>query len=152
MYMMSAAWASFALVLSGLGAAYTWFAWKSQGLRGLTRGTALTLLPIAAWLTGTLRFFAVTADWLGSWVTGLVFSPSVILGTVLAVVSLGLFSLSSRMGGGERPPRTWWRRSSATSGSASPRAVPAATSGRGGSIVDDDLADIEAMLRKRGIS
>ncbi|MCY7394925.1 MAG: hypothetical protein LH468_02035 [Nocardioides sp.] len=143
MYLMSAAWASLAILLSALGALYTWFAWRSQGLRGLTRGTAITLLPIAAWLTGTLRLFAVIADWFAGWATGLLFSPSVILGTVLAVVSVALFGLSSRLGA-----RT--TRRSVRPGRGTPGQVP--SSGGRTAPVDDELADIEAMLRKRGIS
>jgi len=157
--MMSAAWASFAILLSALGAAYTWFAWKSQGLRGLTRGVAITLLPIAAWLTGTLRLFAVTADWFAGWATGLIFSPSVILGTVLAVVSVGLFSLSSRLGGGRAPGRRSLlgrlRQARATGGTRDTGDTSRGSSasvGRKKVDGDDDLADIEAMLRKRGIS
>lgn len=145
MTLMSAGWASLAIVLSGLGALYTRSAWRRHGLRGLTRGLAITLLPIAAWLTGTLRLFAVVADWFAGWATGLILSPSVILGTVLAVVSVALLGLSSRLG--ERPPRAG---ASRLRRARSAKAL-AATPERTGS-VDDELGDIEALLRKRGIS
>lgn len=150
--MMSAAWAALAIVLSGLGALYTWWAWRRQGLPGLVRGTAITLLPIAMWLTGTLRLFAVTADWLAGWATGLVFSPTVIAGTVLALVSLGLFGLAGRLGA--RTPRG----GRAVRGSGTPAAPgPPATSASGRSRkaaapADNDLDDIEALLRRNGIS
>ena len=49
----STTWAALALVLTILGAAYSWFAWRRRGLAAGMRGLAWTLLPVAAWLTGT---------------------------------------------------------------------------------------------------
>lgn len=141
MYMMSAAWAALAIVLSALAALYTWWAWRRQDLRGLARGVALVLLPIAMWLTGTLRLFAVTADWLAGWATGLVFSPTVILGTVLALVSVALFGLSGRLGARAAAPGAAGKRP------VTARRPPAPAAADDG--LDDD---IEALLRKRGIS
>ena len=156
MYMMSAAWAALAIVLSGLGALYTWWAWRRRGLPALVRGTAITLLPIAMWLTGTLRLFAVTADWLAGWATSLVFSPTVIVGTVLALVSAALFGLAGRLGAGTpRAGRTQVGRTPSAPGIPGSSATkPARKPGRAKAAApaDDDLDDIEALLRKRGIS
>lgn len=142
MYLMSAAWGALALVLSALAGLYTWWAWRRRGARGLTRGVALVLLPIAMWLTGTLRLFAVTADWLAGWATGLVLSPTVIVGTVLALVSVALFSLSGRLGARAAAP-----------GASGERAVTARRPAADPVAADDGLDDdIQALLRKRGIS
>ena len=48
------------------------------------RGLAITLLPAAAWLTGTLRLFTEIADAVTDWAVHLVFSPKVWLGVILA--------------------------------------------------------------------
>jgi len=147
MYLMSAAWASLAVVLSGLGAVYGWFAWKRQGLRGLVRGAALVTAPIGLWLTGTLRLVSAIVDWFASWATGLVLSPSVIVGTVLLVLAVVLWAASARMSGGRAP------RGADQPVVRRPGEVAARPPGRGApAAADDDLADIEALLRRRGIS
>lgn len=141
MYLMSAAWGSLAIVLAALGATYGWFAWHAQGLRGLVRGAGLVLLPLGLWLTGTLRLLGFLTDWLVSWATGLVLSPSVILGTMFLVLAVVLLRAAARIAprGGRVP--------------AGPGAASPATRGRARPAVgDDDLADIEALLRRRGMS
>jgi hypothetical protein len=84
-----------------------------------------------------------------SWATGLILSPSVILGTALFVLSLVLFAISTRLSprGGRRAPD-----SKAVPGSPRP-AVTNGEAARGRPAVGDgDLEDIEALLRKHGIS
>lgn len=150
MYMMSAAWASLAVVLSALGALWTWVSWKRQGPRGLVRGLAITILPLALWLTGTLRLAGAILDWVTSWASGLIFSPSVWVGTALFVLSALLWAASARM-----RPRAGEGRAArrATQGATGPApAVGSRTARRGAPAVqDDDMADIEALLRQRGI-
>ncbi len=147
MYMMSAAWASLAIVLSALGAAWTWFAWTRQGLRGLVRGAAVTIMPLALWLTGTLRLVSAVSDWAVSWATGLILSPSVLVGTGLFVTSVLLFVASGRIPRRDRPARV--------SAVGTPRGVRAPERRGVPAVRDDDIDDmddIEALLRRRGIS
>ncbi|WP_139978788.1 cellulose synthase [Nocardioides litoris] len=141
-------------ILAGIG---TWVAYQRRGLGAGLKGAGITLLPIAAWLTETLRMLARVGDAVGDWATRLVLSPAVWAGIVVAGVAVVLYGagrvVSAR--GGDTPPERRARR---------PRRgreeLPAATSpgpqppaGRGTpAVADDDLADIEAILRKRGIS
>lgn len=146
--MDDAAWTALALTLTTVGAAATWLLWRRRGLVAALRAGALTLLAPAAWLTDTLRMFTRIGDAVADWALGLVLSPVVWTGIALAGVSAVLLvvaSLLSRRGvGGARPT------GAEVSGKAS--SGPAAGPGRGAPAIDDDLADIEALLRSKGIS
>ena len=137
--MDDATWTALALTLTLLGAAGTWLALRRRGVVAGLRGAGLTLLVPAAWLTDTLRMFTRIADAVGDWALGLALSPVVWTGIVLAGVSvlrLGTASVLSSRGVGTR----------------SRPAVEAAPERRGAPAIDDDLADIEALLKRRGIS
>ena len=151
--MDNVAWAALALSLTLVGGTYTYFAYQRRGLAAGLRGAALTLLPLAAYLTDTLRMFTRIGQAVGDWATGLVFSPVVWLGVIVAGMSVLLFGAS----------RLVERRSPGSTGSpgSSPAKAPkrerralekSTTDAPPASPVDDDLAEIEAILRKRGIS
>ena len=55
-------WGALTLTLTAIGGFYTWWAYKTRGMTPAIRGLAITLLPAAAWLTGTLRLFTEIAD------------------------------------------------------------------------------------------
>ena len=61
------------------------------------RGLAWTLVPVAAWLTGTLRLAGDVVDAVTGWAAHLVFDPLTWLGIVLAGVSVVLFGASATM-------------------------------------------------------
>lgn len=147
-------WGALTFSLTALGGFYTWWAWKNRGASPALRGLALTLLPAAAWLTGTLRMFTRIADAIGDWAVHLAFSPKVWLGVILAAVSVALFLLTgflnARGMGGGTP-----RRSKEESRKALPRTSPKQDplAGSPGSGPDDGLDDeIAAILKRRGIS
>jgi hypothetical protein len=138
----SAAWGALAFALSTLLGVVTFFRWRAKGLATGLRGAAWTILPVAAWLTGVLELAFDIADSVGHWALHLVFSPVVWLGVVLAGVSVVLFGASAVLAkrgvrevrGDDAPPPALKRR------------------GRGAPAIDEDLGDIEAILRKHGIS
>lgn len=138
----SAAWGALAVALSILLGVVTFFRWRSKGLAAGLRGAAWTILPLAAWMTGVLELGFDVADSVSRWALHLVFSPVVWLGILLAGVSVVLFGASALLG--NRGGRT------VRGDGASP---PAVTPRRTGTpAIDDDLSDIEAILRKHGIS
>jgi len=142
------AWTALALTLTTVGAAATWLLWRRRGLVAGLRAAALTLLVPAAWLTDTLRMFTRIGDAVADWALGLVFSPVVWTGVTLAGVSVVLLVVAgmlARRGTGVRARNAV---APGRSGDA-PAAGPA---GRGTPAIDDDLADIEALLRSKGIS
>ena len=70
-------WAALTAVLTALGAAWTWYAFRHRGLASGLRGSGLTLLPPAAFLTGTLEMFTEIGGSVFDWATGVVLSPAV---------------------------------------------------------------------------
>jgi hypothetical protein len=147
----SAAWGALAFALSTLLGVVTFFRWRSGGLVPALRGAAWTILPVAAWLTGVLELAFDVADSVGHWAVHLVFSPVVWLGVVLTGISGLLFGASTLLrsrgvGSGEvaaTPPGEL--------GGTCDRRGPKARKGDA-AIADDDLDDIEAILRRHGIS
>lgn len=144
--MDDASWAALTLSLTVLGAIWTWLSFRRRGLASGLRALAFTLLPVAAYLTKTLRLFTRIVDAIGDWALNLAWNPTVWAGIVVAGLSGVLFVVSGAMRarqlGGPRKKRD-----------DAPREV-AAPERAGGSapVVDDEMAEIEALLRKRGIS
>jgi hypothetical protein len=141
-------WGALALALTALGGIYTWWAVRNRGFARAVRAAGFTLLPLAAWMTGLLEVFGNVADAFGHWFTRLVFSPFVWLGVVVFVIALVLIGagnvLGRRPGTGDRPrPRRTGR-------PGRPEAVGSPT--QHDPLIDDDLAEIQAILKKRGIS
>ena len=148
-------WGALTLTLTLVGGLWTWFAFRNRGVASGLRGAGLTLLPAAAWLTGTMEMFTEIGGSVADWATHLALSPTVWVGIVLAGGSALLLFLSSvlrarGLGGGTASGQA---RPAAVDGSRRARpAVGPAPEKRGKPAIDDDLADIEALLRKRGIT
>jgi len=137
----STTWAALAVVLTVLGLALSWTAWRRRGTAAGIRGLAWSLLPVAAWLTGTLKLVASVAQDVTTWVVHLVFSPVVWTGVALFGVSIGLFLLSSMLRGrGASPEAVDSKRKPAKS--VGKRAEPDDVEG---------MDEIEAILKKHGI-
>jgi hypothetical protein len=135
-------WAALTAVLTALGAAWTWYAFRNRGTASGLRGAGLTLLPPAAWLTGTLEMFTEIVGSVADWATHLVLSPTVWAGIVLTGLSVVLLGSSAML-----------RKRGRSGGDASgEKALGAAPAARSEPVVDDDLADIEAILKRRGIT
>ena len=140
-------WGALTLTLTAIGGFYTWWAYKNRGATPAMRGLAFTLLPAAAWLTGTLQMFTEIADAVTDWAVHLAFSPKV----WLALFLVSGFLRDRGLGGGT----TRKTRSDAGGSEQSkppPRALPRAQQSSGPLAddgIDDEIADI---LKRRGIS
>lgn len=132
------------LAVTLLGLAGSLRAYRRRGVASAMRGTAWSLVPMAAYLTG-----------LTAWATDLVFSPVKWAGIVLLGLAGVLYLVSGVM----------LRRGAGGTGSGKEAAGarPAVPRGarrqaeqpiepRRSADVDPDLADIENILRRRGIS
>jgi hypothetical protein len=140
--MDDAAWYALALALTAGGGAWTWYALRNRGVAPAIRAAAFTLLVPAAALTGTLELAGEVAASVVDWGAGVVLSPVVWIGIVLAGISALLFGVSGWM-------------TARGKGGAAPRPqkeLPAGKAPAAGPVIDDDLAEIEAILKKRGIS
>jgi hypothetical protein len=151
----SATWAALALVLTVVGAALSFLAWRRRGLASGLRGLAWTLVPVAAWLTGTLKLAGNIVDDVTNWAAKLVFSPSVWLGIVVAGLAVVLWFVSGAMLARGVGTRGVAGRDRAVAVPGQDRKqVPAAPARKQKGAKNDDLddmADIEAILKKHGI-
>ena len=150
----SSTWQAVGLTLSVVGLVLSALLWKRRGAAAGLRGVAWSLLPAAAGLTGTLRLVWDIGDSVVSWATRLVFSPVVWAGIVLAGVSVVLFVISGAMrargrGGAAKAAGS----AKAVGPTGDDRQLPAKRSSRKAepAAQDDDMDDIEAILRKHGI-
>jgi hypothetical protein len=152
-------WSAIGITLGVVGLALSLLVWRRRGVAAGTRAVAWSLLPAAAGLTGTLRLLWRIGNLVVDWAVRLVFSPVVWIGVVLAVLALVLFVASAAM----RAAGVGSRRRSADAlpdqGSAPAAGTPSTgtparrTSRRAEPAVQDkDMDDIEAILRKHGIS
>jgi hypothetical protein len=147
-------WQALTVVLTLMGLVGTGVLWRRRGPVAGLRMLAVSLLPAAAYLTGTLRLLWEIGDAVVSWATRLAFSPMVWLGIVLAGISALLFVVAAALGrrGLGGAPRQRDEELPATA------SRPPAEPGRGSkrpaadSSVDDDMAEIEEILKRRGIT
>lgn len=153
----STTWAALALTLTVIGAALSWVAWRRRGVASGVRGLGWTLLPVAAWLTGTLRLVVSIGEEVVDWATRLVLSPTVWAGIVVLGVAVLLFVVSGAMrsrGVGTRG-RVGAAPDRQAVGATEPAQAPATAKApkRGGKHESDldDMDDIEAILKKHGI-
>ena len=79
--MDEAAWGALALTLTLLGGIYTWVAYQRRGLAAGLRGGAITLLPLAAWLTGILELITEIGGAVGDWAIDLALDPRLWIGS-----------------------------------------------------------------------
>ncbi|GAB3039954.1 hypothetical protein GCM10011376_36360 [Nocardioides flavus (ex Wang et al. 2016)] len=137
------------------GAIWTWIAFRRRGAANGLRALGFTLLPAAAWLTGTLEMVVEIAGSVTDWATSLVFNVLTWTGVGLAGLAVVLFVVSGfirdrQLARGRAAGSSADARDTAAA-TGLPEASSTRSRQRGGSPVDDDLADIEALLRKRGI-
>jgi hypothetical protein len=148
-------WAALALVLTVLGGVYTWFAWQRRGWAAALRGLAWTLIPVAAWLTGTLKLAANILEDVIDWGSRLVFSPTVWLGIIVAGVAALLWVVSGLLRARGIGVRDRAREVPAGRAKEVPAGRSATQPGRRPAKRDDDdiegMDDIEAILKKHGI-
>ena len=155
-------WGALTLTLTLLGGIWTWLSFRRRGAAAGLRAAAFTLLPAAAWLTHTLQMFTRIASAIADWAANLVFNPFVWAGVVLFGISGVLFVVSGLMRSRQlanapqpsRRRRRWLGRNRADK-QARPTAgsLPGSAAGRSQPVIDDDgMDEIEALLRKRGIT
>ena len=82
-------WAALTAALTVAGAIWTWIAFRRRGAANGLRALGFTLLPAAAWLTGTLEMVVEIAGSVTDWATGLVFN-------ILTWAGVGLAGLAVR--------------------------------------------------------
>ena len=98
----------FCVGLTLLGLIGSWLAWRRRGIAAGTRGVAWSLLPVSLYLTGLLKVLWEVVRSVVSWVTHLIFSPTVWAGVALFGVSVVLYVVSGvarGRGGNQKAPK-----------------------------------------------
>lgn len=147
-------WTALTAVLTAVGAAWTWYAFRHRGVASGLRGAGLTLLPPAAFLTGTMEMFTEIGGSVLDWATSIVLDPFVWAGIVLAGLSVVLLGTSSALRGRGRGGAPGGPSGATREAPAGRRGgeLPAAPRGTGEPLLDDDLSDVEEILKRRGIT
>ena len=161
------AWLPLCAGLTGLGLVLSYIVMRRRGPGAGLRWAAWSLLPLAAYLTGSIAMFWKMGVAIGDFAKGFVFSAEVWAGIAVAGLAVVLFIVSGPMrrrrvkpgqdkqavstktaaAGRELTPRT------APVATAAPAGTPAkARRGKAAADDDDDLGDVEDILRRHGIT
>lgn len=151
-------WLPLVVGLSGIGVALSWLAWKRRDLAAGLRGFGLSLMPIAAYLTGVLKLIWKIGAAFGDWAVNLVFSPTVWLGVIIGGIG-AVFLVVGGMLSRRRPGATTapagveaaGKPARGGAGTKPPKSV-GSTRSQPASSVDSDFAEIEQILKNRGIN
>jgi hypothetical protein len=136
--------------LSLLGVIATGIAWRRGNKGRVIQGIGLALAPIALYFSGLLRLLWNAIVALGTWASKIIFSPAVWFGLSLLGLCIVLWVVGGLLA----------RRSSATkskemstqsTASALPSKKSAGKAGRTQPPIDEEMAEIEALLKSRGI-
>jgi hypothetical protein len=162
------AWLPLCGGLTGLGLVLSYIAMRRRGLGAGLRGAAWSLLPLAAYLTGAIEMFWKMGAAIGDFARGFVFSAQVWSGIVVAGVALVLFVASGslrrrRVKQGQGQQGVAAKTAAGSGREIAPKTAQVATTAPAGAPVkarkgksaaadDDDLGDIEDILRRHGIT
>jgi hypothetical protein len=141
--------------LTLLGVIATGVAWRRGNKGRVIQGVGLALAPIALYFSGLLRLLWNAIVALGTWASKIIFSPAVWFGLSL----LGLCTVLWVVGGfiGRRSAAAKTKEVSGQStanalpAKKGPAKKPAAKSGGNQPPIDEEMAEIEALLKSRGI-
>ena len=165
------AWLPLCAGLTGLGLVASWFAYRRRGLGSGLRGVAWSLLPLAIYLTGSIEMFWKIGTAIGDFAASFVLSPKVWSGVGVAAMAAVLFVVSgpakrrrrrktaaeadttrpvagAEPGAAGQPGQEKATASRRARKSLEPAPARAAKSGP----ADDDMREVEEILRRRGIN
>lgn len=149
----SIAWLPLCAGLTAAGLALTYIVARRRGWRAMARGAAWSLLPIAAYLTGSIEMFWKIGTAIGDFVSAFAFSPEKWAGIGVAGLAVATFMASGgRVRRKAARERTAARAVERKKGAAdAPGATVAIPETRKPDTATDDLKDVEEILRKHGI-
>ncbi|MDX3104043.1 cellulose synthase [Nonomuraea angiospora] len=154
-------WLPLCAGLTAVGLVLSFLAFRRRGAASGMRVAAWALLPVAAYLTGALQVLWTIGTTVVGFVTQLVFNPLVWAGVAMAGLSVVLFVASGVMRG--RKLASFRKKAPAEAPAEAPDVKPSANKAapkpqqpavapKQSPKAEDDFSDIEALLKKRGIS
>jgi hypothetical protein len=132
-------WLPWVVGLTALAAWFALAAWRRGERATAVRRLGWAIVPAAAWLLGLFTLGWRIGEAFGDWGQRFVFNPAAWLGFIGAGVALVLIWAGSRFRGDADEPESPRKRR---------RAVESGSDSAG----SDEFADIEAILKKRGIT
>ncbi len=136
-------WLPNALILTALLGLFAWWRWRRKGPVSGLRWTGVAILPLALYAIGLFKLAWTVGLAFSRFVTGFAWRPSVWLGLVLVVLAVGLIIL---------PPKLDRRDPSAAPKQVEPgKARRSAGSSRQPAPADNDMAEIEDILKRHGL-
>ena len=139
--------------LALLGVIATGIAWRRGNKGRVIQGIGLALAPIALYFSGLLRLLWDAIVAFGTWASKIILSPAVWFGLSLLGLCVVLWVV-----GGLIARRSTGAKSKAVSAESSASALPAKKSGKTSGKtrqseppIDEEMAEIEALLKSRGI-
>jgi cytochrome c oxidase assembly factor CtaG len=147
------------LIVTILGLILSAWAWRAKGPRSGMRGVAWSLLPIVMYLTGAIRLVGRLGSAIVTFAGSFVFSPKAWLGVILFFIAALLFLVtggipllqSARRRDKRRREKEARRQRDAGHPATSPPAAKPQSDIPPGSSAQDDMSDVEDILRRRGI-
>ena len=144
--------------LTILGLIISWVVWRRRGAAAGLRWVAISLLPLAAYLTHAVKMLWQIGSAIGSFATSFLFSPQVWSGIALTGVAIVLFVVSGtlRRGRGGRKSATGADGAGGPAGlsagaPAGKALKPAKSKSKAPAADDDDLGDVADILRRHNI-
>jgi hypothetical protein len=135
--------------LALLGVIATGVAWRRGNKGRVVQGVGLALAPIALYFSGLLRLLWNGIVAVGSWAAGIILSPAVWFGLSLLALCLVLWVVGGLVA--RRFPAKPRTKQVAAAAPAGRSAVRAKSKPTAQPPVDDEMAEIEALLKSRGI-
>jgi hypothetical protein len=142
------------LTVTIVGLVLSFLAWRKKGARSALRGIAWSLLPLAMWLTNSVGLVGRIGSAIVRFGTAFVFSPKAWLGVILVAISVLLFLISGGIPlftGTRKRNKARRRQARDRDRDQEPAAIDRPQRQPAGPAADDDLGDVEEILRRRGI-
>jgi hypothetical protein len=145
------------VAVSAVGLIISFLVWRRKGATRGMRAVAWSLIPLVAYLTNAVLLLGRIVNAIVRFAGSFVFSPKSWAGVIVLGVAVVLFLISGGL------PLVRWRRSRERKKEAAGRedgavgrsGPPAVTAPRRGTPAprpaDDDLSEVEEILRNRGI-
>ena len=138
--------------LTLLGIIATGVAWRRGNKGRVVQGVGLALAPVALYFSGLLRLLWNAIVAFGTWASTLVFSPLIWLGMALLGLCIVLWVVGGMVARRTRPaPSDEGRPGPSTTAALPAKGKAGRPAARKQAEVDPEMAEIEALLKSRGI-